>query len=195
MCDPGTAAIVMTVASGAVSAVGSIQQGNAAMADAEYQAAVSRNNAIMERNKAKQELQAGEVEANQKRREVAAIIGRQRAGVGASGVTMSGSVLDVLTDTAGQGAFDIAMIRHNAEIRATDRNFSAQNFDAQSELMMMQGRAARQAGYMSALGTALSTGSSVAGGWQGGAGDKKPLGKKPLGGGANSGKPNPWGRT
>lgn len=193
MCDPVTAMMVMTIASGTVSAIGSIQEGNAAMASAEYQSAVLSNNATMERNKAKQELAAGQNEANQKRREVAAIIGRQRAGVGASGVEMSGSYLDVLTDTAGQGAFDIAMIRHNAEIRATDRNFSAQNFDAQSDLTMMEGRAARQAGYMSALGTALSTGSSVAGQWQGGG--KKPTGKKPLGaGGANSGRTKPFGR-
>lgn len=166
MCEPGTLMMAATVITGGIQAYGQIEQGNAAYEAAQYQAQVERNNAISERNKAIQERQKGEQEATQKRREVARIIGQQRANVGASGVEMTGSPLDVLEDTALQGALDVAMIRHNAEIRARDREFSAQNFDAQSELTMMSGRAARRAGMISALGTVVSTGSSVAGQWQ-----------------------------
>lgn len=165
MCDAGTAAFVLTAVSGGLQAYGQIEAGNAAHEAAMYQAQVERNNAIMERNRAAQERQAGEVEAMQKRREVAKIIGMQRAGIGASGVEMSGSPLDVLEDTALQGAYDVALIRHNAELRARDRDFAAQNFEAQAELTTMSGRNARRQGFISALGTAASTGSSLAGQW------------------------------
>lgn len=165
MCE-ATIMMAATVISGGLQAYGQYEQGQAAYEAAKYQAQVERNNATAERNKAIQERQKGEQEAAQKRREVARIIGQQRANVGASGVEMSGSPLDVLTDTALQGALDVAMIRHNAEIKARDREFTAQNFDAQSELTMMGGRAARRAGTISALGTAVSTGSTFAGQWQ-----------------------------
>lgn len=165
MCDPVTIMMAATAISGGLSAYGQIQQGNAAMESARYQSAVQRNNAIMEENRATQERMKGDTEAAQKRREVARLIGAQRAGVGASGVEMSGSYLDVLTDSATQGALDVAMIRYNAETRARDYEFSASNLRAQSALTLAEGRNAKSASRIGAFGTLLGTASSVAGMW------------------------------
>jgi hypothetical protein len=165
MCNPAFIMMGATAISGGLSAYGQIQQGNAAMESARYQSAVQRNNAIMEENRATQERMKGDVEANQKRREIARLIGAQRAGVGASGVEMSGSYLDVLSDSATQGALDVAMIRYNAETRARDYEFSASNLRAQSELTLAEGRSARQASRIGAFGTLLGTAASVSGMW------------------------------
>jgi hypothetical protein len=165
MCEPTTIMMAATAISGGLSAYGQIQQGNAAMESARYQSAIQRNNAIMEENRATQERMKGDVEANQKRREIARLIGAQRAGVGASGVEMSGSYLDVLSDSATQGALDVAMIRYNAETRARDYEFSASNLRAQSDLTLAEGRSAKQASRIGAFATLLGTASSVSGMW------------------------------
>jgi len=174
MCDPVTIMAAATVIGGGVSAYGQIQQGNAAAEAARYQAAVQRNNAIMLDNRAEEERVKGDFEANQKRREVARILGAQRAGAGASGVEMSGSFLDVLGDSATQGALDVAMLRYNAETRARDLEFDADNMRAQSELTMFEGRSAKRASRIGAFGTLLGTASSVSGMWNthGGGGGK-----------------------
>lgn len=167
MCNPAIIMMGATAISGGLSAYGQIQQGNAAAEAAQYQAAVQRNNAIMLENRATEERMKGDVEADQKRREIARIIGAQRARVGASGAEMSGSFLDVLTDSASQGALDVAMIRYNAETRARDLEFDATNMRAQSDLTMFGGQSAQRAGRIGAFGTLLGTASSVSGMWQG----------------------------
>ena len=166
MCDPVTMT-VLTVASTAVTAYGQYQQGQAAQDAAEYNAAVMRNNAIMEDRRAQQERVAGEAEANQRRRQLNYLIGQQRANIGASGVEASGSPLEVIADTVEQGTLDIQTIRYNAELRAQDRRFQAQNYRAQSELSLMEGRAAARAGAISAFGTVLGGASSLRNPWSG----------------------------
>lgn len=157
MCDPtgGIATTALLIGGAGVSAYGQYQQGQAAKDAAEYQAAVSRNNAIMEDRRAQQELEAGDREAIQRRRAIAQLIGQQRANVGASGVEASGSPLEVIADTAEQGTLDMATIRYNAELRAQDRRFSAQNLRAQSVLQEFEGRSAARAGQIGAFGTIL----------------------------------------
>lgn len=162
MCHPAVP-VVLAAASTAVTAYGQYEEGQATREAMEYQAAVSRNNAIMEDRRAQEEIARGEQEASQRRRQIARLIGQQRANIGASGVEASGSVLDVVADTAEQGVSDLEMIRINAEQRARDRRYNAQNMRAQADLQQMQGRNAARAGTLSAFGTVLGGAGSLAG--------------------------------
>ena len=182
MCDPtgGVATAALLAASTAVTAYGQYQSGQAAQEAAEYNAAVQRNNAIMEDRRAAQEMDRGEREAIQRRRQIAQLIGQQRARAGASGVEGStGSLLDVQIDTAQQGVLDLQTIRYNADIRAQDRRFAAQNLRDQATLTEMEGDAAARAGTLSAFGTILGGAASVSGS----------LGPKPFGGRLGSLRP------
>ena len=64
-------------------------------------------------------------EANRLREEGERIGGRQRAGFLSSGVSIEGSPLDVISDTAAEVALDQDMIRRNAKMRADEFRYEA----------------------------------------------------------------------
>lgn len=164
MCDPGTIAIAATVASTALTAYSQVQAGNAANEAAKYNAAVQRNNAILADRKARQEREKGVTDVVRRQRETAQRVGDMEARIGASGVELaSGSPLDVLVATEEQGALDAEIIRANAEQRARDLQFEAENLRSQSVLTRQQGRAAQTQGFLAAGGTVLTGASRTAG--------------------------------
>lgn len=85
---------------------------------------------------------------------VAKLLSAQRALYGKSGVSMEGSPLLVMEDTAGQGELDALAIRYGGDVAAA-RERSAAN------LSRMQGKAAQTAGYFQAGSTLLSGASSA----------------------------------
>lgn len=149
MCEPTTVTMTyLAIASGAVSAASQIQQGNEANAVAKYNAREQENQATRVRNK-------GTEEENIKRRETAEFLSKQRAMLGASGIDLgSGSAADLQQDTELLGEVDALRIRSNFDDQATQ-------MERQAELTRQQGRSAKRAGQISALGTALSTAATV----------------------------------
>jgi hypothetical protein len=145
--DPGTLAII-AIAGAGVSAVSAIQQGNAAKAAADFNAAVGMQNAEIARGDAA--AQASQIE-----RENALRLGSIRAAQGKSGgAADSGSVLDVLGDQAAQGELEKQYAVYQGEQRA--RGFvNTANLDTAS------GKAARTAGYMKAGGELLKGGAAA----------------------------------
>ena len=151
MCDP------ISIIAGVVGAGSTIAGGVASNRAAKFNAQVQQNNAVIARNKAKQEAAVGNLEVVRNQRRVRQEFGAQKAGFGAGNIqTDSGSALDVLANTIEQGELDTQIIRFNSEQTQQDLRFSADNNDAQSKLT-------RQSGKFALGGSILSGGSQVAG--------------------------------
>lgn len=137
---PWFAAAIPYIAAG-VAAYGAIQQGQAARAAANFNAAVERNNAETSRQEAL-------VASMQQERENRLRLGAIRAAQGKAGGTQaSGSVLDVIGDAAAQGELQRQRIIYAGEQKA-------RGYDASAILDTMQGKQAEKAGYLRA-GTEL----------------------------------------
>jgi len=136
------------IGSAAASAIGSIQQGNAAKASADFNAQVAERNATLA-------TQQGTENAARIRRSNLQSQGAQRAAFGASGLRLSGSALNVLSDSAIQG-----------ELQALDAKTNAINesrgFKSKASLSRAQGRNARRAGFIGAGSTLLQGGAKAA---------------------------------
>lgn len=127
-------AAVAAIASASVSAYGMYQQGQAQKQIADYNAKVAKNGAVAARQEA--EAQASLIRTRNLR-----IRGASEAAASKSGVTLSGSVSDVLNDSAIQGEMD-ALTSIYKGYRG------AQSGLAQAELDRYQGREAGSiAGY------------------------------------------------
>ena len=150
MADPVTwlAIGTMTALAGtAMSAVGQIQQGKEQQKWSEYNAAVAERDA-------KAAKAAAGHEASQKRKETERLLGRQRALYGKSGVTMEGSPLELMSETAAEGELDALMIERTGAV-------GAQRYGEEATLSRMKGASASRAGYWGA-GTTLLTGAGQA---------------------------------
>lgn len=101
----------LQIAGTVISVAGHLQSGRAANATAKYNARVAERNAVIARQ------QAGAAEAAH-RRDVSRRMGSIRAGFGASGVTLEGTPLEVLEDSAAMAELDALNIRYQGELRA-----------------------------------------------------------------------------
>ena len=131
----------------AVSAVSQIQQGKEQQKWSEYNAAVAERDA-------KAAKAAAGYDASQKRKETERLLGRQRALYGKSGVTMEGSPLELMSETAAEGELDALMIERTGSV-------GAQRYQEEATLSRMKGSSARKASYWGA-GTTLLTGAGSA---------------------------------
>lgn len=139
-------ALIASLAGTAVSAVGAIQQGNAAKAAADYNAQIAERNAVIAR-------QQGAAAAAKQEREGRIRMGMARASAGGSGVTLD-SFGDLLQDSAKQEELDRLTILYNADLQAQSGELSAAGERA-------SGAAAQKAGYIGAAGSLLKGGASA----------------------------------
>ena len=146
----GTAILVVTIISAAVSAYGAYQQGETAKKSAKYQSQIAQRNAdIARRNAALQGIQQDRL--NRLR------LGTIRAAAGASGgVSDQGSVLELVADSAIQGELKRQDIIRAGEIKAA-------GLEAGSALTLFEGEAASTAGKVGAASALLGGASSAAG--------------------------------
>ena len=139
---------VLSAAGAALSAVSAIQQGQAAQSQANFQAAILRQQAERERQQAASD--AEDFRRNQSR-----ILAARRAALGASGVEpASGSPLLVSEDFASEVEFQALRILSGGEVRAT-------RAEQQAVLQRFAGRAARTSGFIRG-GSLLVTGAGKA---------------------------------
>lgn len=152
-----TLAIIGTLASTGMSVMGSIQQGKAAEAQANYQAQVSANNAQVAKMQAEDAIKRGKQEEEEHRVQVRRMLGAQRAGIAGSGFDLGDATSqDILGDTAAMGEFDALQIRSNAAREAWGYEVQGSNFTAEAQLQRARGKSARQASYWQAGGDLLS---------------------------------------
>lgn len=101
----------ITAAAAVVSTVGAIQQASAASKADKYNAAIASQNAQIAGDQAQSALAQQQQDAVRK-------FGSIKAGYGASGVTSSGSPMDVLADSFTQSELDANTIIYNGKLRA-----------------------------------------------------------------------------
>jgi hypothetical protein len=138
-----------TVAGTMMRSEGAKAQAAAMWAAAQYNAETYRKNAEIVINQA--------AEDERKFRTIfAKDQGKSRANIGASGITVSGSALDVLEQNARDAEVDALQIRHEGTIRAY-------SFNRQAELALMEGRAGLRAGRTASSATLLEGAGRIAG--------------------------------
>lgn len=145
MAEPGTwmaiAAITSAVGTG-ISVMGQMEAGKAQQKWAEYNAAVAERDAETARLNA-------EYEAGLYRKDTERILSRQRALFGKAGVTLEGSPLLLMAETAAEGEMDALMIERGGKIQA-------ERYRSEAMLSRMSGKMYRRAGYYGAGSTLLT---------------------------------------
>jgi len=111
--------ILLTVAGTAMTMVGQYQQSQAQAQTAEHNAAVAKSQADQYRKvgifEQEQIAAAGKLEEAKLRRQKRRMTGTQRAAYAASGVSLEGSPLEVMADTASQFELDIAVNKYGTK--------------------------------------------------------------------------------
>lgn len=162
MASAAVPLLIASVVASAGSAFATIQQGRAASAEAKFQAKVADQNAQIASQNAAMELEAGEREATRLRQIRNRTIGAQAAAAGRSGLTLSGSVIDVMSDTALESERDVANTLYASRTGALNQNMAARDFANQSKLSRAAGKNARTASYIQG-GSTLIGGAANAG--------------------------------
>jgi hypothetical protein len=101
----------LMVAANVFQAIGAVQQGQRAADASRYNAALARQNADASRAQAA-------ANAAKQQREAVKKIGQMRAGYGASGVTIEGSAMDVMAESAATAELDRLNILYGGAIKA-----------------------------------------------------------------------------
>ncbi|TQV80770.1 hypothetical protein [Denitrobaculum tricleocarpae] len=127
--------------SAAVGALGAIQEARASSAASEFNAKIADNNAII----AEQNAAADET---RQRRAAGRQAAASRAAIGAAGVTLEGSPMEVLEDQALEAELDALNIRYGGRLQAS-------NYRSQAQLDRSAARSARTQGFLSAGSTLL----------------------------------------
>jgi hypothetical protein len=159
MCDLVTG---LAVASTVIGGAAALQQADSSAKASRYNAQVAEMNAVLSQRRAKDASERGAKAEQQKRMEIAALQGRQRAAMAANGVDVNyGSALDTLIDTAYLGELDALTIRRNAAREAYDFEVDAVNGRADAGLSRANADSAMAGGYLNAAGTVLGGASSA----------------------------------
>lgn len=148
--------LASTAASTGIGIIGSIQQGKAQQAQAEYQANVARQNQDLAEQQASAQRKEGYDNMIAKRQETAKLIGRQRAAAGASGAAVDvGSNLDLQADTAALGELDAINIYNKGLDSAYQSELQAWNYGQNATGYNEQAKAAQSSRWANVASTAL----------------------------------------
>ncbi len=101
----------------------------------DYNAAVALNNADLSAQQAQDALDQGEEDAFEKKLEIAQEIGKEKAAYSASGVELTGTPSEKLSQTAYLGQYDVNQIYENAESTANDYLQQQNNYINQANLL------------------------------------------------------------
>jgi len=132
---------------------------------AEQKADIARVQAAMERSEA-------DIRQERKKREMEALIGRQRV-AGAKAGIYGGSLLELELDTAAEYLYDLDLMKYQEEMKFLGKQFDAEQyieeaglFRLKSEMALTEGRSAAKIGYAGMSSSLLSQGSSLLKTWK-----------------------------
>ena len=146
----------------AISAVGMIQQGQAAGSQAAFQAGVAQNNAIIAQQQATRARQQARIDSQDYSRQQSDLMASRRALLGTTGGEAgAGSALAVSSDFAGESVLNTLRIRNQGEVNANRLEQEVMNQKSQAGLYGMQGRQAVKSSYYKAGGNLFQTGSNI----------------------------------
>ena len=137
----------------AVSATGSIMQGQAAMKAGRYQKSVHDMNATILDNKADQAIKIGESNVKKFGRSFEKAQASTQVAYIAAGVKMEGTPMEVLEHNIYEGEIEKMNIMYDARMQSYDFKQGAVSSRMEGEYAMFQARAARSSAIISAVGT------------------------------------------
>lgn len=154
----------LQIAGLAFSTVGAINQAQAQRDAMNYEAQVARNNATLAQYQAKDAIEAGQREEQNRRLKTAAMFGDQRASLAANGIDLGeGIATDLLTSTKYMGEVDALTIRDNAAKRAWGYRVGAQDY--MDKAAMKEATAGGINPLMAGASTLLGSAGGVADSW------------------------------
>lgn len=166
--DPVSLSLAATVGSTVIGGVSSLMQGQAGAEAASYQAAIARNNAIIAKQNAQQEIQKGRQQSLLKDMETRSLKGKQIAGMAASGLEVgTGSFGDILESSDQLGRLDKSLILQGASKNATAYLQQASNFSSEANLFDMKSSSSSASGYLGLAGSLIGGASSFSDKWLG----------------------------
>ena len=172
---------IAALAGAAVSAIGTIEGGEATQNMAAYQAQVAKNNQIIANQNAQYANEAGEAQAAATSLKGAAVAGKIKAGQAANNIDVnSGSAVNVQQSQREQAQLDTETVVNNAELTAYGYRTQAVGYGAQAGLETMEEEEAVPAAVTGAAGNLLSSASSVGFKLGGGAGNQSLQPGQPL---------------
>ena len=152
----------LTLGSGAVSAAGAIEQGNAEAASANYNATLAGFNSQQSLRNAALATEQGNAQAAMKGRQTRADFGAEKARAGGAGLDVNtGSPVDVQTSTAELGHLDASTLRSNAAKEAYGFQVQSTNFQNEGELDRFSAKQAKTAGEFKAVSSLVNSGSTA----------------------------------
>jgi hypothetical protein len=141
------ASLILAGVAAATSAAGAIYKGQAEGKAADYNSQIANQQAVLARQQGAEQSRRFDI---QSRRDMGSI----RSGFGGSGVSMAGSVLDVLGESAANAELDSLTIQHGAELKA-------RGYESDARMSRFRGKTARTSGFLSASGELLKGASSM----------------------------------
>ena len=149
--------IIAAVVGAGTSAYGQQQQAKAQKAQADYNAEVQRNEAVMAERKATADAEAAAREKRGIRQKARRIRATQEAGFAGAGVVMEGTPLAFLADTTMKEEEDILNIKRADDLNQMGLEYTQQNLLSQADFMQSQSSAASKVANVSA-GATLAAG-------------------------------------
>jgi len=136
--------MALQVASTVAGAAASLQAGKAQEAAANHNASVAEDNAEMTENQTAYDVMMS-------KRKARAVLGKQRAQAGASGVTISGSPLDVIASSAEDLDLELQNIRVTGANKVNAYRTSAANSRAEGKSAMSAAKFGAATGLLTGL--------------------------------------------
>lgn len=157
------ATIGATLLGGFISGRAQQQQYNAAAQQAEVNAQIANQNADKLQAQAEEQSKSNTINEENKRRRMNAMLSQQRANIGASGITASGSAANALADSAYNMETELAIERYNS--RQGVENIFQQSTDLvnQRDIYNQNARNYRKAGKRALMNNMLMSGLSLVG--------------------------------
>lgn len=151
----------LAIASGVVGAIGSMQEANATARAENYNADVAERNRVIADQNRKQAITTANIEAEDKRRENRRVLSSIVNAYGSSGLTLEGSPLDVLEDTATEQSLDVRRIEYEGRARARENAIQMIDSEEEATLHRMRAKTSRAAGFLRAGGSLIRGGSQA----------------------------------
>jgi hypothetical protein len=140
----------------ALKTVGTLVEGNAKQAAYRERAAASDYNAEVARQNAMQAYNLASAQEAMQRRKARMVLGQQAAQIAESGVTYSGSALQVAMQSAADAELDSLLILHRGDMRARGYFEQATSEQYAGDIDRANARRTRTATYLSAIRPGLS---------------------------------------
>lgn len=140
------------------------QQADAQARQAEVNAQIAYQNAEKLQDQAEETARNNALNQEQKRRQLKKRMGAQQAAVGASGLTMSGTALDLMAESQYEMERELAIDSYNARQKVDNIFQNSTDYLNQGDVYKQNAKDYKKAGKRAAMNTMLQTGFTLAAG-------------------------------